>query len=67
MIRTLLLIALGGGIGSMLRYLTSVAVERYYGSVFPLATLITNIIGCFLIGLMMGWLEKNQLGDTAMK
>ena len=49
MIRTLLLIALGGGIGSVFRFLTAVLVQKYYASVFPLATLITNVLGCFLI------------------
>ena len=67
MFRTLLLIGLGGSIGSMLRYLTSVVIEKYYASVFPLATLIVNIIGCLLIGIIMGLLEKNQLMNSSMK
>ncbi|WP_309641585.1 fluoride efflux transporter CrcB [Flavobacterium sp.] len=67
MLRTLLLIALGGGIGSMLRYLTSVVIEKYYNAVFPLATLIVNILGCLLIGIIMGLLEKNQLTNSSMK
>lgn len=67
MIRTLLLIALGGGIGSMLRYLTSVVVARYYTSIFPLATLITNIIGCLLIGVIVGLLEKNHMENSSFK
>ena len=67
MIRTLLLIGLGGSIGSMLRYLTSVVIEKYYATIFPLATLIINILGCLLIGIIMGLLEKNQVTDSAMK
>lgn len=67
MIRTIFLVALGGGIGSVLRYLTSVLVQKYYASVFPLATLVTNIIGCFLIGLIVGLLEKNNLTDSNLK
>lgn len=67
MIRTILLVALGGSIGSVLRYLTSVLVYKYYASIFPLATLITNIIGCFLIGLLVGLLEKNSLTDSNLK
>lgn len=63
MIRTLLLIAIGGGIGSVLRYLTAVVVQKYYSAVFPLATFLTNIIGCLLIGLFVGWLDKNQLAN----
>lgn len=67
MIRTLVLIALGGGIGSIFRYLTSVIVQKYYASIFPLATLITNVLGCFLIGLIVGLLEKNQMTNSDLK
>jgi CrcB protein len=67
MIRTLLLIAFGGGIGSVLRYLTSVLVQKYYSSIFPLATLITNVLGCFIIGLLMGVFEKNQVLNSDLK
>jgi fluoride exporter len=67
MIRTLLLIALGGGFGSVLRYLTAVVVQKYYSAVFPLATFLTNILGCLLIGLFVGWLDKNQLANGNLK
>jgi CrcB protein len=67
MLRTVLLIALGGGIGSIFRYLTSIAVQKYYAAVFPLATLITNVLGCLLIGIIVGLLEKNQLSGSNMK
>ena len=67
MIRTLLLIAFGGGIGSVLRYLTSVVVQKYYANIFPLATLITNVLGCFIIGLLMGVFEKNQVVTSDLK
>ena len=67
MLRTLFLIALGGGMGSVLRYLTSMFIQKYYASVFPLATLVTNVIGCLFIGIIMGILEKNQLTNVAIK
>ncbi len=67
MIRTLLLIALGGGIGSVFRYLTAVLVQKKYDSVFPLATLITNVLGCFLIGIAISLLEKNDLANSNLK
>jgi CrcB protein len=60
MIRALLLAGLGGGIGSMLRYLTSVVVAKYVQGVFPLAIFIVNIGGCFLIGVFMGLMEGRQ-------
>ncbi len=67
MLRTLLLVALGGSIGSILRFLFSVLIQKYYTAVFPLATFLTNIIGCLLIGVFMGYLEKNQLMNTNLK
>jgi fluoride exporter len=67
MLRTLLLIAIGGGIGSVFRYLTTIFVQKYYSNIFPLATLITNILGCLLIGLLFGFLEKNQLTNSNLK
>ena len=61
MLKTILYIAIGGAIGSVLRYLTSVLVSKYWANHFPLATFLTNILGCFLIGLLLGILEKNNL------
>ena len=67
MIRTLILVALGGGIGSMLRYLTTIIIQKYYAAVFPLATLAANIIGCLAVGIIMGLLQKNQLENSTMR
>lgn len=49
----LVLIAVGGGAGSVLRYLVSGWCQRLAGSGFPLGTLTVNVTGCFLIGLLM--------------
>jgi CrcB protein len=67
MIRTILLIALGGGIGSVFRYFTTVIVQKYYATIFPLATFIANILGCLLIGVFIGLLEKNQMSNSNLK
>lgn len=67
MLKTIIYIAIGGAIGSILRYLTSVLVAKYWSNHFPLATLITNVIGCFLIGLLIGILEKNNLANSNLK
>lgn len=53
-----LLVALGGAIGSVLRYGSSVAVNRWAGSPFPWGTLFVNIAGSFAIGLVMVWVLK---------
>ncbi len=54
MISTLSLVALGGAIGASLRYLSGVAVTRWLGfQEFPVAVLMVNIIGSFLMGVFV--------------
>jgi fluoride exporter len=48
-----LLIALGGGAGSLARYITGTAIMARFSGRFPLGTLLINISGSFLIGLAM--------------
>jgi len=67
MLKTILYIAIGGAIGSILRYLTSVLVSKFWSNSFPLATFIVNIVGCFLIGFFIGYLEKNQFTNDSLK
>ncbi len=67
MVRAIILIALGGGGGSVFRYLTSLFVNKYFGTIFPLATFVTNVLGCFIIGLLLGVLEKQQMTNNDLK
>lgn len=67
MLKTILYIALGGSIGSVLRFLTSLFLAKFWSNHFPLATFLTNIVGCFLIGVFIGLLEKNNLTDSNLK
>ena len=67
MIKTLLFIALGGAIGSLIRYFLSIFINKYWANNFPLATFVTNVLGCFLIGLFVGFLEKFYLSSSALK
>jgi fluoride exporter len=54
MINNILLVGLGGGIGSILRYLC----QRSWNQAFPYGTLLVNIAGCILIGLLWGMFGK---------
>ncbi|HET8731679.1 MAG TPA: fluoride efflux transporter CrcB [Moraxellaceae bacterium] len=54
----LVLVALGGALGSMLRYLGAAAVNRFAQSAFPWGTLFVNIVGSLLIGFIMVLLLK---------
>ncbi len=62
--KTILYIALGGALGSVLRYLTSVVIKSI---TFPYATFITNILGCLLIGLFFGYFEKQNVLSQDLK
>ena len=59
MLRTLILIGLGGGVGSVLRYLTTVLTQKYFQATFPLATFTVNVAGCLLIGCLLGLFSRH--------
>ena len=67
MLRAIILVGVGGGIGSIFRYLTSVFVGKYFNTVFPFATFIANIVGCLIIGLLFGFFERHQLTNPDLK
>ncbi|CAN5415379.1 fluoride efflux transporter CrcB [soil metagenome] len=50
--KQLLLIAGGGAAGSVLRYLMALGVYGIFGRAFPYGTLVVNISGCFIMGLL---------------
>jgi len=54
MIKNLLLAGIGGGLGSMLRYLCYRWLTTMHPQHFPWGTFAVNISGCFLIGLLWG-------------
>lgn len=53
-----LVVMAGGGVGSLVRYLISVAITNRFSGQFPLWTFIINITGSFLIGLLMTLLTE---------
>jgi CrcB protein len=50
----LLLVAAGGAVGSVLRYLVSVFALEWFGAAFPWGTLAVNLAGSATIGLLAG-------------
>jgi fluoride exporter len=59
-----LLVGIGGGLGSMARYLVGVAVMSAWPSASPLATAIVNISGCAVIGALAALLEHRSPAMT---
>ena len=49
----ILFVALGGGIGSVTRYLVSLWAAGRWGADFPYGTLLVNVVGCYIIGFFM--------------
>ena len=50
-----LLVFLGGGVGSVVRHGFNIGIGRLWPSDFPAATFIINVLGSFLMGVVVGW------------
>lgn len=55
-----LLVGVGGLLGAVLRYWLGSLVQIAFGGRFPVGTLAVNVLGCFGIGVLMGWMEVRQ-------
>jgi len=61
MLKNILLIGLGGSIGSIARYLVSRLNNQVEWLSIPVGTLAVNVIGSFLIGFLIGISEKSPI------
>lgn len=61
----LLLVMAGGAVGSAARYLTGRAMGAWLGPDYPWGTLTVNLAGGFLMGLLVGVLARNNVGEGA--
>jgi len=61
MLRTLLLIGLGGFLGSISRFLITLGVNRMFQTILPIGTLAVNVLGCLLIGMIYSLAEQKNL------
>lgn len=67
----ILLIAAFGGVGSVLRYVLSTAVQRLQGGAFPWGVLTVNVLGCFVAGVLAAmfagrWADREELRLAVM-
>ncbi len=53
----ILFLFLGGGTGALCRYTLSVIINKTHLSEFPFGTIVVNLLGSFLIGLLFGLTE----------
>ena len=56
--KLILMLAGAGALGTLARYGTGLFVERHATGVFPWPTLVVNIVGCFLFGLLYALAEE---------
>lgn len=52
------LVVIGGGLGALARYAVNGWAQRQFPGFAPSATLIVNVVGCLLIGVVMGVLRE---------
>ena len=64
---SVLLVALGGALGSVCRYLVGVGAGRLLGADFPFGTMIVNIVGSFVMGLFIELLAVRFDGSESLR
>ncbi len=53
-VSTVIAVATGGATGAVLRFYVGLQVLKYFPHTLPLATLLVNVVGSFIIGLLVG-------------
>lgn len=66
MLKSLLLVGVGGAAGSLFRYILSRLLTSEVPFTFPYGTFAVNIIGCLLIGVIYG-LGLKELSSSSMR
>ena len=67
MLKIIFIIGTGSFIGGVLRYLISRLVQSSVISSFPYGTLLVNVLGCFIIGLLFGLSDKGNVLSNEWK
>lgn len=67
MLKAVIAVGLGSFTGGVLRYLASKAVPAVADGRFPASTLVVNLTGCLIIGLLSGLAEKGFAADTGLR
>jgi CrcB protein len=67
MIKNFLIVGLGGAVGSMLRYGVQKIFQVQSATAFPTGTLLVNIAGCFLIGILWSFASRSLTWNDEMK
>ena len=66
MLKSLLIVGTGSFIGGTMRYLLSTFMKNVCGQGFPWGTLLVNLLGCFLFGIVFAIFSKNSSTDNTL-
>jgi fluoride exporter len=65
-----LYVFVGGGVGSLFRYLIGLTIQRNFYGNLPIATFISNVVACIILGsilyLSKSWLQENKWGNELL-
>ncbi len=65
--KELLYVFIGGGLGSLVRFLLGKWVNSFHNSNFPYGTFIINIVACFVLGFIIGLADQKQILSPAIR
>ena len=65
--KTIIIVGLGGFLGTIIRYIIQIFFSNNWLTIFPFATLFVNLLGCLVIGLLFGLSYKCNFINTDYK
>ncbi len=65
--KSLILVGIGGALGSILRYLMGTSINKLFSGAFPYGTFVVNMLGCLLIGLITAFITKQNIINNDLK
>ena len=66
-IKNILLVVLGSGIGGASRFVLAEIIKQKTTMKFPIGTHLINIVGCFIIGIVLSYYSKSTTDNTGIK
>ena len=65
MLKAIIWVGLGGGLGSISRYIATLTMNKFFHGEFPMATLVVNLTGSFIIGVLLA--RFSELPDEQLR
>lgn len=63
----LVLVMVGGALGAGARHGFNIAVPRFFGTAFPWHTVVVNVLGSFLMGVLVAWLASRASDGSNLR